>query len=408
MSLVGLIVGLLLNAPGIQKSAHIQPEGWKRDVALGVAGPLETVSHALLLDRPRQGLKAVLGRSDDDEIDTAVAVPEPPPSEPAASSPPPPPERQKFSPARPLRLWIAGDSLVVVPGESLLRAAAANRAIERTGEVDGRIASGLERPDVFNWFTHVRKVMEEERPRAVVVMFGGNDDHGFMTGLPEGIQISSFGSSSWSREYRRRVSGLMDTVTRRDGYLVWIGLPISSDAEQTRRYDAINAIVSSEAAERPGRVAYLDTYFFFAGERRRLRAVRHGQLGQAREDARGRRRALRAPCGRPHRREGARPPRGALRPHELADEPSPASDRSSCGPECRARDSVEHVVVPGPRDDEGDERRVRPRGGLPDRRRGTVRNRPGGHDRKRHVEARHRGHRVVEADEQPGARGRRR
>ena len=266
VSLATLVVSLLLNAPGIEKSAHIQPEGWKRDVALAIAGPVETVSHALLLDRPRQGLKAVLGRSGDDVVDTEVALPEPPPPTEPSGEPPPPPSRQKFSPARPLRLWIAGDSLVVVPGESLLRAAATNRAIERTGKVDGRIASGLERPDVFNWFTHVRKVLEKERPRAVVAMFGGNDDHGFMTGLPEGIQISTFGSSSWNREYRRRVSGLMDTVTRQGAYLVWIGLPISSDVEQTRRYDAINAIVQSEAAQRPGRVAYLDTYFFFAGE----------------------------------------------------------------------------------------------------------------------------------------------
>jgi hypothetical protein len=265
VSLGALLVGLLLNAPGIQKSAHIQQEGWKRDVALAVGDPLENVSHALLLDRPRQGLKAVLGRSGDDEIDVAIALPEPPPSEPAGE-PPPPPKRQRFSPAHPLRVWIAGDSLVIVPGESLLRGAAANRAIERTADVDGRIASGLERPDVFNWFTHVREVMDKEHPRAVVLMFGGNDDHGFMTGLPEGIEINTFGSSNWSREYRRRVSGLMDTITRRGGYLVWIGLPISSDAEQTRRYDAINTIVQSEAAERPGRVAYLDTYFFFAGK----------------------------------------------------------------------------------------------------------------------------------------------
>src|SRR4249920_1510353 len=185
VSLAALLVGLLLNAPGIRKSAHIQPEGWKRDVALSVADPLEDVSHTLLLDRPRQGLKAVLGRSQDDRIDTAIALPVEPP---AASEPPPPPPRQKFSPSRPLRLWIAGDSLVIVPGESLLRATAGNRAIERTGDVDGRIASGLERPDVFNWFTHLQKVMKTERPRAVVLMFGGNDDHGFMTGLPEGIE----------------------------------------------------------------------------------------------------------------------------------------------------------------------------------------------------------------------------
>ncbi len=268
VSLVALIVSALLNAPGLEKSAQIQPEGWKRDGALAVTGPLEEISHALLLDRPRQGLKVVLGRSDDDEIDTAVALPEqPPPPAPPAAEPPPPPKREKFSPARPLRVWIAGDSLVVVPGESLLRAAAANPAIERTGQVDGRIASGLERPDVFNWFTHVRDVMQaRKRPRAVVVMFGGNDDHGFMTGLPEGVRIDTFGSSSWQAEYRRRVAGLMDTVTRRGGHLVWIGLPISHDAEQTRRYDAINAIVQSEAARRPGRVDYLDTYFFFAGD----------------------------------------------------------------------------------------------------------------------------------------------
>jgi hypothetical protein len=267
VSLVALLIGAMLNAQGIEKSAHIQSQSWKRDIALAVTGPLEAISHALLLDRPREGLKAALGRSDDDDIDTAVAVPEPPPAPPPASAQPPaPPKRVRVSPARPLRLWIAGDSLVVVPGESLLRAAAGNRAIARTSEVDGRIASGLERPDVFNWFTHVREVMTAKKPpRAVVLMLGGNDDHGFMTGLPEGTEITTFGSSSWEREYRRRVAGIMESVTRRGAFLVWIGLPVSRNAGQTVRYDAINAILQSEAEKRKGRVAYLDTYFFFAG-----------------------------------------------------------------------------------------------------------------------------------------------
>ncbi len=108
--------------------------------------------------------------------------------------------------------------------------------------------------------------MEKEKPRAVVLMFGGNDDHGFMTGLPEGREIGAFGSASWTAEYRRRVAGVMDTVTRNGAYLVWIGLPITDDAEQTIRFDTINAVVQSQAAKRPGRVSYLDTYFFFAGD----------------------------------------------------------------------------------------------------------------------------------------------
>ena len=267
VSLVGLLVGVLLNAPGLHKSATIQPEGWKRDLALAVTGPLEAVSDALLLDRPRAALKAALGRSDDDEIDTAVAVPKPTPTEPVGNEEPTTPvTREKFSPQRKLRFWVAGDSLVVVPGESLLRAAGGSPVLDPVGPVDERIASGLERPDVFNWFKHVRKQLREEKPRAVVLMFGANDDHSFMTGVPEGTEVGPFGSPSWEAEYRRRVGGIMDTVTTASGYLVWIGLPITRDAEQTSRFDTINAIVSSEAAKRPGRVSYLDTYFYFAGD----------------------------------------------------------------------------------------------------------------------------------------------
>jgi hypothetical protein len=261
VSALALGFGALLNAAGLHKSAEIQPAGWKRDLALAVTEPLESVSSALLLDQPRRGLKAALGRSADDEIDAGVVVPEP-----AAEPPPAPPRRQRFSPDRPLRLWVAGDSLVVVPGESILRAVGESRAIRPVGPVDGRIASGLERPDAFNWFEHARKVMTKERPRAVVVMFGGNDDHGFMTGLREGVELDGFGGPRWTAEYRRRVGAIMDTAGRAGAYVVWIGLPITDDADQTARFDTINAIVQAEAAKRPGRASYLDTYFYFAGD----------------------------------------------------------------------------------------------------------------------------------------------
>jgi hypothetical protein len=42
-------------------------------------------------------------------------------------------------------------------------------------------------------------------------MFGGNDDHGFMTGIPEGREVGTFGSPTWRAEYRRRVASVMDT-----------------------------------------------------------------------------------------------------------------------------------------------------------------------------------------------------
>ena len=127
VSFGAVLVSLLLNAPGLHKSAQIQPEGWKRDVALAVTEPLESVSGALLLDQPRRGIKAALGRSEDDDIDTEVGeAPTPAPGRP--SKPAPPPKRERFTPDHPLRLWVAGDSLVVVPGESVLRAASSSRS----------------------------------------------------------------------------------------------------------------------------------------------------------------------------------------------------------------------------------------------------------------------------------------
>jgi hypothetical protein len=264
---VALLIGVFLNARGVHKSATIQPEGWRRHVALAVSGPLEDVSGVLLLDRPRRALKAVLGRSSDDSIDTSVALPQPtqPTGRGTGTRAPPPVVRTKFTPKHKLRMWIAGDSLVVVPGDSIQQAAAGSPVLDPVGPVDGRIATGLERPDVFNWFTHLRQVTTKERPNAVVLMFGGNDDHDYMTGLPPGVHIGAFGSPSWVAEYRRRVGGLMDTVTRDGAFMVWIGLPITRDPAQTRRFDTINAVVESEAAKRKGRVAYLDTYFSFAG-----------------------------------------------------------------------------------------------------------------------------------------------
>jgi hypothetical protein len=291
VSVGALGIALLLNAPGLHKSATTQPQGWKRDVATAVTGPLERVSHTFLLDRPRAGLKAALGRSDDDVVDTVVTPEdgEPTEPEPTETTPPREPARERFTARKPLRIWLAGDSLAIVPAESILREIAENRAVRPVGEIEGRLSTGLERPDVFNWFTRVREVLREEKPRALVVMFGGNDDHGYMTGLPEGVSINSFGSQAWREEYRRRVATIMSAASRNGAYVVWIGLPITKDAEQTRRYDTINAIVQSEAAKRPGRATYLDTYFSFAGK--------DGGYAQYVEDASGRLVKMRADDG---------------------------------------------------------------------------------------------------------------
>jgi hypothetical protein len=258
---LALAIAAVLNAPGAHKKAYNLDDGWQRDVALAITAPLVTVSHALLLDRPRVGLQTVAGRSGADDIDTQFGSLTPAP----AVAPPKPAVPQKYTPKRPLRLWVAGDSLAIVPGYSILQAAAANRAVKPVAGVDGRVATGLTRPDVFNWYEHVREQLRTQKPRAVVLSFGGNDTNPYMTGVPQNRSVGEFGSASWILEYRRRIGLVFDLIARAGGHTVWIGLPQVRDDAMTLKFDVLNAAVSAEAKERPRTVTYIDTYLDFAG-----------------------------------------------------------------------------------------------------------------------------------------------
>jgi uncharacterized protein len=275
---LALLLAALLNAQNIYKSVYNQPEGTQREVALAFAGPLREVSMALRLDRPRAWVESATGRRHA-TIDTEIVLPPPPPAVidttpvegapptgegrgPAVTGPeqPEPPRRPVFTPDEPMRLWVAGDSLVITPGYAVYRALDQNDAVDIVGDVDGRVATGLTRPDVFNWFRHVDEEVREKKLDAVVLSFGGNDDHEYMTGAPKGVSIGEFGDAAWTKEYRRRVGGLMDTANRAGAVVVWLGLPITSDGAQSRRFRLMNKAVEAEAARRPETVVYVDEY----------------------------------------------------------------------------------------------------------------------------------------------------
>ena len=272
--LLAIVFGLLLDARGLHKSAFNQPAGSERTVALALTAGLTGVSDALKLDQPRAWLKQAIGRAGDDSIDTRIVVPVPAAplqgprpvlSTHAAVPGDPSVARKAFTPSDPLRLWVAGDSLIVDTGYALQRAALATPVIKSVGGVDGQIGTGLDRPDVFNWFLEIRRQLKALHPNAVVLGFGGNDDKQYMTGVPPGVTITAFNDPAWRREYGRRVGGLIDLINRAGAYVVWVGLPITRDPDQTARFDAINGVVAQEVDKRPGGAVYLDTYSLMAG-----------------------------------------------------------------------------------------------------------------------------------------------
>jgi len=257
VGIVCFLIGALLNASGIRKTALGQDVGWRRDVATFFADPLYDVSHSLLLDRPRAGLQDVLGRSGQDDVDLSLPSPTLPPAPGEVTTTTTLPEKRAFSPTEMMRLWVGGDSLAITPGESIINQALGTQVIGITDAVDGHVATGLARPEVFNWPAYLNEVISAHAPDTIVLTIGSNDDQP-LTGEGGG---ADFGSQEWQDEYRRRVGGLMDQVTGSSKTtLYWVGIPLVRNGARIEAYTLINEIARSEAAKRPGKVEFIDTF----------------------------------------------------------------------------------------------------------------------------------------------------
>ena len=71
-------------------------------------------------------------------------------------------KKKSFSPQQPMAAWVGGDSLSVTPGESFINIAPSTGVINIAGNnVDGHVATGLARPEVFNWPAHMVDVLAQ-------------------------------------------------------------------------------------------------------------------------------------------------------------------------------------------------------------------------------------------------------
>jgi hypothetical protein len=259
VGIVALLLGALLNAPGIEKTAESQPVGWRRDVSRFFAEPLADVSRFLHTDRPREWFQNALGREGDDDISVSLPSPTTLPEQATTTT-----VGVAFAPDDPLRIWVGGDSLAVIPGQSVLeRFPGASEGVIQSvrPEVDGQVATGLARPEVFNWPDHLKAETASD-PDVVILTLGSNDDQA-LTNAPGGGTVSQGDAEAWVAEYRRRVGGLMDQIVGEGRTLVLVGIPIVRDSGRAAEYNTINTIFKEEAAKRDDRVLFVDTYPLF-------------------------------------------------------------------------------------------------------------------------------------------------
>ncbi len=155
--------------------------------------------------------------------------------------------------ANPLRVLIVGDSVGLDLGQPLVN------ALGSFGDVstylDGRVDTGLSRPDYFNWPAELHIDLANQQPQLVVVMIGANDPQGLVT--PTGS--IAFGQPGWDAAYSARVAAFIAEANAAGAHVLWVGMPPMQDSGLNASLMHLNSLVQAQVnADRAG-ASYLSS-----------------------------------------------------------------------------------------------------------------------------------------------------
>jgi hypothetical protein len=264
---VALGLAALINADALVHRAESKPLGPERDRSLMIWHPVQDVANVSQITRLRDLGDWLVGNEDEGGTGIARGPSEVPAGTVRPTLRPP-------TAGEPLRVYIGGDSIIRDAGDAFLNLASDSPLFETTLHYEN--ATGLTRPDFYDWPAAFADDMAEHQPEVVFVLFGGNDSQGIIG--PGGEALSGPGDPRWREEYARRVAGVMDLLRADDRVVYWIGLPPMRDDGFDRRAQVMNDIYRTAAEERPW-MTYLDTHPTFGDEQ--------GRYVERKEDASG-------------------------------------------------------------------------------------------------------------------------
>lgn len=289
--LVTLLTWTFMYAPTLKRAAEASPIGVRRTFSLAVLTPIAAVSDFIALDELAGVVERAVGgdpeRSGGAFVPPPEDIPVAPNGEKDQGAPGPgdgggrkdggPPQVnlpiRRPTPTRKLRVVVVGDSLAAGLGyfaERVFRP-----KLVRVSR-QGRISTGLARPDYFNWPVTMRRIVDAFDPDLVIVMLGENDHQSLVT--VRGMREAQIGTSEWPPAYRQRVLLMMRIATSHGAKVVWAGLPISADPGLWDHSRIENAVFEYASSIIPG-VAYFDAW-------ERFRDPRGGYTAYLREQGR--------------------------------------------------------------------------------------------------------------------------
>lgn len=207
----------------------------------------------------------------------AIAAPEPEPTpEPAVDAPKeaavapaeptPEPEPAAVAPVTPSKVLILGDSLAATGFGALLE-----KKLDAHPHIEcfrkAKSATGLARPDFYDWQAEAKKQIEARQPDLVVVIMGGNDGQDLQPKSGKGKRVA-WKSEAWNAAYKGRVEEFLKDLGERK--VLWLGLPKSELGSFEQKLTIIRQVQSEAVATLGQTGKYIETTPMLANEQGEL------------------------------------------------------------------------------------------------------------------------------------------
>lgn len=139
-------------------------------------------------------------------------------------------------------ILLTGDSMMRVGVAPVLRKTLPD-ALGDVVTTHAKSATGLARPDSYDWLVELPKFLKDQRYATTIVALGSNDCQNLAR--PDDKPIA-YGTPDWDTAYRARVKNLLDLLCAASDQVVWLGMPPMRNAKFNGRIETLNKLLEDE------------------------------------------------------------------------------------------------------------------------------------------------------------------
>lgn len=175
----------------------------------------------------------------------------------APATPEEPAPTDAAAPQGPRKVLVLGDSLAATGFGALLE-----KRLDAHPDIEcfrkAKSATGLARPDFYDWESEAKKAVEQRKPDLVVVIMGGNDGQDLTTKSGKGKRVA-WKSDGWNDAYKARVADFLQEISAEGRKVLWLGLPKTATTSFEQKLATIRDLQSQAVGELGELGEYLDT-----------------------------------------------------------------------------------------------------------------------------------------------------